>query len=121
MKERRWELHHGKLQETWQWIELVGESVFWPHAPNWPKEMRETCLKCCLCLSCSVVVISSHFDDFKSLSFSSFFSIFFQFFLTFFCWLASFLLNVHGQADGFYFCFSLFFYLIFTLCPSKET
>ena len=29
-----------------------------------------SCLKCCLCLSCSVVAISSHFDDFKSLSFS---------------------------------------------------
>ena len=21
--------------------ELVGESVFWPHAPNWLKKMRE--------------------------------------------------------------------------------
>ena len=31
-------------------------------------------------------------------------------------------LNVHGRAGGFHFYFSLlFFYLIFTLCPSKET
>ena len=29
-----------------------------------------TCLKCCLCLSCSVVAISSYFDNFKSLGFS---------------------------------------------------
>ena len=37
MKERMWQLRHRKQQETWQWIELVGESIFWPHAPNNPR------------------------------------------------------------------------------------
>ena len=40
--ERRCGFCHGKYQETWQWIEMVGESLFWPHAPNCLWKMRQT-------------------------------------------------------------------------------
>ena len=40
----------------WQWIELVGEGVFWPHEPKWLKKMRE--------IFCSVsMVIENQSDD----------------------------------------------------------
>ena len=40
--EKEMETAPWEIARTWQWIELVGESVFWPHAPNRIKKMRES-------------------------------------------------------------------------------